>query len=154
MGFFLFIVAHYIVPSYYCDFPTLTSYPHITRSISDLSVEKIENEEYNSYLNSDVKSINAGEKTVKHKAPQSYNYGNIICLLCFTERGNSVWMLMSLVSLVATVLLIYGAMKKKSLFILPFFFLQIFDVLFDVYVNRFIYMSVIIVSKYLCVSIY
>ncbi|XP_065208979.1 lysosomal-associated transmembrane protein 4B [Planococcus citri] len=104
MGFFLFVVATYIVPTYYCDSPTLTTLPLMRNRDSDLTVQRVKHD-YDGY--SDLQSIS-------------------------TANESKVWMLMSALSLVATVSLICGATKKKSPLILPFFFLQIFDILFDI----------------------
>lgn len=59
MGFFLFIVAHYIVPTYYCDFPTLTTLPLISEKPQE-QVGGIGNDDYNTYMASDLRSISKG----------------------------------------------------------------------------------------------
>lgn len=67
MGFFLFIVAHYIVPSYYCDFPTFSSLPHIPEKSSDMAVEKLRNDDYDTYMASDLKYVSACKAHTKNE---------------------------------------------------------------------------------------
>lgn len=47
------------------------------------------------------------------------------------KNGSTVWKFMCIISFISTVLLINGVSKKITFLILPFLFIQLFDLLFD-----------------------